>query len=180
MRMFGRLLPRLLEIMREINARFLREVAQRWPGDAERQRRMSIIEEGGEQYRAHGLSGRGRQPFGEWRGRAAFAVADSSICSVIFTSCGRSKFNNKTNGVTPRRWMTWSNPEMSKLISQTIGTDWIYRPRPAEKTCATCRRCRLPRAVARGETGKQDSAWRRWCRAIAASSSTPMRCSTCR
>ena len=123
--MFGRLLPRLLEIVREINARFLREVAQRWPGDAERQHRMSIIEDGGEQYV-----------------RMAYlaVVASHSVNGVAelhsklltqhlfrdFYDLWPDRFNNKTNGVTPRRWMMHSNPDMCKLITQTIGNDWVH------------------------------------------------------
>ena len=122
--MFGRLLPRLLDIIREINARFLAEVAQRWPGDAERQRRMSIIEEGFEpQIRMAYLA----------------VVASASVNGVAelhsrllqqhlfhdFYELWPGKFNNKTNGVTPRRWMTWSNPDLSGLITRTIGEGWV-------------------------------------------------------
>jgi len=123
-RMFGRLLPRLMEIVREINARFLREVALRWPGDVERQRRMAIIEDGHEQHV-----------------RMAYlaVVASHSVNGVAelhsallqqhlfhdFYELWPGKFNNKTNGVTPRRWMAWSNPEMCGLISQAIGKEWI-------------------------------------------------------
>jgi len=119
-RMFGRLLPRLMEIVREINARFIAEVALRWPGDVERQRRMAIIEDGYEQHV-----------------RMAYlaVVASHSVNGVAelhsrllqqhlfhdFYELWPGKFNNKTNGVTPRRWMMWSNPEMCKLISSTIG-----------------------------------------------------------
>ncbi|MBI1174078.1 MAG: glycogen/starch/alpha-glucan family phosphorylase [Sideroxydans sp.] len=121
--MFGRLLPRLLEIVYEINARFLAEVAQRWPGDSERQRRMSIIEEGGEQ---------------QIRMAYLAVVASHSVNGVAelhsrllkqhlfhdFYEIWPGKFNNKTNGVTPRRWMAWSNPELSKLVTKTIGKGW--------------------------------------------------------
>ncbi len=122
--MFGRLLPRLLDIIREINARFLAEVAQRWPGDAERQRRMSIIEEGFEpQIRMAYLA----------------VVASASVNGVAelhsrllqqhlfhdFYELWPGKFNNKTNGVTPRRWIAWSNPDLSGLITRTIGEGWL-------------------------------------------------------
>ena len=122
--MFGRLLPRLLDIIREINARFLAEVAQRWPGDAERQRRMSIIEEGGEpQIRMAYLA----------------VVASASVNGVAelhsrllqqhlfhdFHELWPDKFNSKTNGVTPRRWIAWSNPDLSGLITRTIGEGWL-------------------------------------------------------
>ncbi|MDR2195287.1 MAG: glycogen/starch/alpha-glucan phosphorylase [Gallionellaceae bacterium] len=123
--MFGRLLPRLMEIIREINARFMRDVSQRWPGDVERQRRMSIIEDG---YDPHV--------------RMAYlaVVASMSVNGVAelhsqllrqhlfhdFNELWPEKFNNKTNGVTPRRWMAWSNPELSALISRTLGNDnWL-------------------------------------------------------
>ncbi|MDP2144429.1 MAG: glycogen/starch/alpha-glucan phosphorylase [Gallionella sp.] len=121
--MFGRLLPRLMDIVREINARFIAKVALRYPGDIERQRRMSIIEEGGEQYV-----------------RMAYlaVVACRSVNGVAalhsqllqqqlfhdFYEMWPTKFNNKTNGVTPRRWLSWSNPALGALIDDTIGSDW--------------------------------------------------------
>ena len=122
--MFGRLLPRLLDIVYEINARFLAEVAQHWPGDIARQRRMSIIEEGGEQ---------------QIRMAYLAVVASHSVNGVAelhshllqqhlfhdFYEIWPGKFNNKTNGVTPRRWMAWSNPDLTKLLNQTIGKDWV-------------------------------------------------------
>jgi starch phosphorylase len=125
--MFGRLLPRLLEIIYEINARFLKDVAQHWPGDVERQRRMSIIEEGHDQHI-----------------RMAYLaiVASVSVNGVAelhsellkkylfrdFYELWPKKFNNKTNGVTPRRWMAWANPELSNLITHTLGAEgkgWV-------------------------------------------------------
>ncbi|MBS4098758.1 MAG: glycogen/starch/alpha-glucan phosphorylase [Sulfuricella sp.] len=123
-RMFGRLLPRLLEIIREINARFITEVALRWPGDIDRQRRMSIIEEGDDpQIRMAYLA----------------VVAGCSVNGVAelhsqllqkhlfhdFFELFPTKFNNKTNGVTPRRWLAWSNPRLAALITRTIGDGWI-------------------------------------------------------
>lgn len=122
--MFGRLLPRLLEIVYEINARFLAEVAQRWPGDNERQARMSIIEEGTEK---------------QVRMAYLAVVASMSVNGVAelhsrllqqhlfhdFYELWPHKFNNKTNGVTPRRWMASSNPLLAKLITDTIGPDWV-------------------------------------------------------
>ena len=121
--MFGRLLPRLLDIIHEINARFMEEVSLRWPGDTERQRRMSIIEEG------------------DWpQIRMAYlaVVACHSVNGVAalhsqllqqhlfhdFFELWPGKFNNKTNGVTPRRWMAASNPLLSGLIDRSIGEGW--------------------------------------------------------
>jgi len=122
-RMFGELLPRLLEIIYEINARFLSKVAQRWPGDTARQQRMSLIEDGYEpQVRMAYLA----------------IVACFSVNGVAalhtdllkkglfrdFYELWPGKFNNKTNGVTPRRWLAHCNPELSALISEKIGEDW--------------------------------------------------------
>jgi starch phosphorylase len=122
--MFERLLPRLSEIIFEINARFMMQVATRWPGDVERQRRMSIIEEGDERHI-----------------RMAYmaVVASVSVNGVAglhtsllqqhmfrdFYELWPEKFNNKTNGVTSRRWMVSSNPAMSSLITRSIGDGWI-------------------------------------------------------
>jgi starch phosphorylase len=122
--MFGRLLPRLLDIVYEINARFLAEVSLRWPGDSDRQQRMSIIEEGQEK---------------QVRMAYLAVVASMSVNGVAelhsrllqqhlfhdFYELWPSRFNNKTNGVTPRRWMASSNPELSKLITSVIGSGWI-------------------------------------------------------
>ena len=122
--MFRSLLPRLLEIIYEINARFLAEVSLRWPGDIDRQRRMSIIEEGD-------------TPMVRM---AYLAIVGSfSINGVAelhsrllkeglfrdFYELWPHKFNNKTNGVTQRRWLTMCNPGLSGLISERIGDGWI-------------------------------------------------------
>jgi len=123
-RMFRQLLPRLLDIIFEINARFLAEVARRWPGDHDRQRRMSIIEEGGE-------------PMVRM---AYLAIAASfSVNGVAelhsrllteglfrdFYDIWPGKFNNKTNGVTPRRWLAACNPGLAGLITKSIGDSWV-------------------------------------------------------
>ena len=121
--MFGRLLPRLLDIIYEINAHFMEEVSRRWPGDTERECRMSIVEECGvPQIRMAYLA----------------VVACHSVNGVAalhshllqqhlfhdFFELWPDKFNNKTNGVTPRRWMASSNPMLSNLIDQNIGQGW--------------------------------------------------------
>ncbi len=121
--MFGRLLPRLLDIIYEINARFLEQVSLRWPGDVARMRRMSIIEEGNQpQVRmaylaivsCHSVNG--------------VAALHSALLQQYlfhdFYELWPDKFNNKTNGVTPRRWLAWSNPELSALIDASIGEGW--------------------------------------------------------
>ncbi len=122
--MFRRLLPRLLDIIYEINARFIAEIAQRWPGDTDRIARMSLIEEGSEP-----------------RVRMAYLaiVASYSVNGVAalhsrllteglfrdFAELWPEKFNNKTNGVTQRRWLYACNEDLSDLITSKIGNDWI-------------------------------------------------------
>jgi starch phosphorylase len=122
--MFRELLPRLLEIIFEINRRFLLEVAQRWPGDVVRQREMSIIEEGHEpQIRMAYLA----------------IVGSSSVNGVAalhtqllqqglfrdFYALWPHKFVNKTNGVTPRRWLAFCNPGLASLLTKHIGDGWV-------------------------------------------------------
>lgn len=122
--LFEHLLPRLLQIIYEINARFLRMVAMKWPGDTQRQRRMSIIEEGEvRQIRMAYLAIVG-----------SFSVNGVAALHSRLLSCGLfrdfyelwpERFNNKTNGVTPRRWVAYANPGMSALITEKIGHDWV-------------------------------------------------------
>ncbi len=122
--LFERLLPRLLEIIYEINARFLREVSLKWPGDVERQRRMSIIEEGGmRQVRMAWLA-----IVGSFSVNGVAALHSRLLKEGLFrdfVDLWPDKFNNKTNGVTPRRWVAHANPGMSALISSQIGDDWV-------------------------------------------------------
>ena len=121
---FGRVLPRLLQIIYEINAHFLEEVRIRFLGDDERIMRMSIIDESGERYvrmahlacvGSHAING------------VAALHSELLKTDVLkdFYELWPQKFSNKTNGVTPRRWMVLSNPRLSDLISQRIGTGWI-------------------------------------------------------
>ncbi|MCL5975505.1 MAG: glycogen/starch/alpha-glucan phosphorylase [Gammaproteobacteria bacterium] len=124
--LFGRLLPRILEIIYEINARFLREVANHWPGDKERLARMSIIEEGSQQQvrMAH------LAIIGSFSVNGVAALHSELLKKGLFEDFYQlwpEKFNNKTNGVTQRRWMAWCNPVLSQLITETIGDKWITR-----------------------------------------------------
>ena len=133
--MFGRLLPRVLEIIFEINARFLSEVAQRWPGDKERLARMSIIEEGHQQnVRMAHLA-----IVGSFSVNGVAALHSELLQKGLFHDFYElwpGKFNNKTNGVTQRRWMAWCNPELTELISKTIGDQWITNLSQLEKLAA--------------------------------------------
>jgi starch phosphorylase len=122
--LFERLLPRLLEIIYEINAHFLREVSMKWPGDIDRQRRMSIIEEGGvRQVRMAWLA-----IVGSFSVNGVAALHSRLLKEGLFrdfVDLWPDKFNNKTNGVTPRRWVAHANPGMSALISSQIGEGWV-------------------------------------------------------
>ncbi|MBD0334533.1 MAG: glycogen/starch/alpha-glucan family phosphorylase, partial [Cyanobacteria bacterium Co-bin13] len=122
--LFGRLLPRHLEIIFDINARFLEQVQLKFPGDRERIARMSLIDESGERYvRMANLACAGSL--------AINGVADlhSELLKKTvlrdFYELSPEKFSNKTNGVTPRRWIVLSNPRMTRLISSKIGDSWI-------------------------------------------------------
>jgi glycogen phosphorylase len=121
---FGGILPRHLQIIKEINAQFLQEVRARFPGDEARIARMSLIDESGERYvrmaylacvGSHAING------------VAGLHSDLLKRDVLkdFYELWPHKFSNKTNGVTPRRWLVLSNPRLSDLISEHIGTDWI-------------------------------------------------------
>jgi len=122
--MFARLLPRVLEIIYEINARFLSEVARHWPGDKQRQSRLSIIEEGDHQHvrMAH------LAIVGSFSVNGVAALHSELLQKGLFNDFYQlwpHKFNNKTNGVTQRRWLAWCNPKLGTLITNTIGDQWI-------------------------------------------------------
>jgi len=123
-RMLKELLPRLLDIIYEINARFLAEVALRWPGDVARQARMSLIEEGPDPHV--------RMAFlaivGSFSVNGVAALHSDLLQRELFKDFFElwpHKFNNKTNGVTPRRWLAHCNTPLSNLITQAIGPKWI-------------------------------------------------------
>jgi starch phosphorylase len=122
--LFGRLLPRVLDIIFEINARFLSEVSAKWPGDKQRLQRMSLIEEGHEQYvRMANLA-----IVGSFSINGVASLHSELLQKGLFNDFFQlwpEKFNNKTNGVTQRRWMAWCNPILSDLITETIGKSWI-------------------------------------------------------
>jgi starch phosphorylase len=122
-RLFQRMLPRLLEIIFEINARFLTQVAARWPGDLERLRRMSLIEEGYEQQvRMAYLA-----IVGSFSINGVAELHSSLLTQGLFRDFYElwpERFNNKTNGITPRRWLEACNPRLGSLISEAIGEGW--------------------------------------------------------
>ena len=122
--LFRSLLPRLLEIIFEINARFLREVSNRWPGQIDRQERLSIIEEGPEpMVRMAHLA-----IVGSFSVNGVAELHTELLKKGLlkdFCELWPKKFNNKTNGVTQRRWLRSCNRPLSTLISQAIGDRWI-------------------------------------------------------
>jgi glycogen phosphorylase len=122
--LFRQLLPRLLDIIFEINARFLKEVSSKWPGDIERLRRMSIIEEGDNpQVRMAYLA-----IVGSFSVNGVAALHSQLLVEGLFRDFYElwpHKFNNKTNGVTPRRWLVWCNPGLRALISEKIGDEFV-------------------------------------------------------
>jgi glycogen/starch/alpha-glucan phosphorylases len=122
--LFGSLLPRHLEIIYEINRRFLDQVRERYPGDDQRCRRMSLIDEQGERYvrmahlacvGSHAING------------VAELHSELLKKDVLrdFYEWMPEKFTNVTNGVTPRRFLAVSNSKLSRLICSKIGESWI-------------------------------------------------------
>ena len=122
--MMERLLPRHLQIIYEINGRFLQKISAMFPGDIERLQRMSLIDESGERY---------------VRMANMCLVASSSVNGVAelhtqilkdslfrdFHEIMPEKFLNVTNGITPRRWLLKANPSLAQLITDRIGDSWI-------------------------------------------------------
>jgi glycogen phosphorylase len=121
---FGRVLPRILQIIYEINAHFLEEVRIRFLNDDARIVRMSIIDESGGRFvRMAHLACVGSHAI-----NGVAALHSELLKSDVlkdFYELWPHKFSNKTNGVTPRRWMVLSNPKLSELISEHIGDGWI-------------------------------------------------------
>ncbi|HKG20746.1 MAG TPA: glycogen/starch/alpha-glucan phosphorylase, partial [Blastocatellia bacterium] len=122
--LFEHVLPRHYQIIQEIDRRFLARVAEVWPGDEARLKRMSIIDEGGEkQVRMAHLAMVGSHSV---NGVAALhsELIKTSLASD-FHALWPEKFNNKTNGVTQRRWLLKANPGLASLITRMIGPGWI-------------------------------------------------------
>ena len=121
--MFRRLLPRLLDIIYEINARFIADIGQHWPGDNDRIRRMSLIQEGADpMIRMAYLA-----IVGSFSINGVAELHSRLLREGLFRDFAElwpERFNNKTNGVTQRRWLAACNPGLSSLISETIGDQW--------------------------------------------------------
>ncbi|MEB3174494.1 MAG: glycogen/starch/alpha-glucan phosphorylase [Cyanobacteriota bacterium] len=122
--LFGYLLPRHLEIIYEINRRFLDLVRIKYPRDGEKLARLSLIDEGGEKYvRMAHLACVGSHAINGVAQLHSELLKETVLKD--FYELWPEKFSNKTNGVTPRRWMVLSNPRLSQLITNHIGQSWI-------------------------------------------------------
>ncbi len=119
-----RLLPRLMEIIYKINEMFLHQISLKWPGDTARQARMSLIEESHDKHvRMAYLA-----IIGSFSVNGVAALHSRLLCEGLFKDFYElwpHKFNNKTNGVTPRRWIASANPALRSLLNQTIGGGWL-------------------------------------------------------
>jgi len=122
--LFEKLLPRHLEILYEINSRFLGTVSKSFPNDIQKIRNVSIFEEGStKQIRMANLS-----IVGSFSINGVSKLHTEILKNKVFKDfydIWPEKFNNKTNGITQRRWLLQSNPELSKLITESIGDKWI-------------------------------------------------------
>jgi starch phosphorylase len=122
--LFEQVLPRHLQIIYEINHRFLEDVRHRYPGDVERHRRMSIVdEEDGRRLRMAHLA-----VIGSHRVNGVSEVHTELMKETIFAdfaALAPEKIINVTNGITPRRWLNQANPGLAALISEHIGNGWI-------------------------------------------------------
>ncbi|ODU02664.1 MAG: glycogen phosphorylase [Pseudonocardia sp. SCN 72-86] len=122
--MFGESLPRHLEIVFEINRRFLDEVAARFPGDDDRLRRMSLIgEDGAKSVRMAHLATVGSHAVNGVAALHSELLKDSVLRD--FHEMWPERFSNKTNGVTPRRFVALSNPGLRRLLDRTVGDGWL-------------------------------------------------------
>ena len=130
--MFGRLLPRLLSIVYEINRRFLRDVSVRFLKDDTRLSEMSIIEEGAEkQVRMAHLAIVGSKYVNGVAQLHSRLLKEKALKN--FYEMYPHRFGNKTNGITPRRWLLAANPLLSDLIIRHIGKEWIADLNQLEK-----------------------------------------------
>ncbi len=133
--LFEWLLPRHMQIVYEINARFLRDVANQYPGDNDRLRRMSLIDESSpKMVRMAYLA-----LVGSHSVNGVSALHSHLLKTELFKDfydVYPERFNNKTNGITHRRWLLNANPALSGLITEAIGGEWVADLRRLEKLAA--------------------------------------------
>lgn len=128
------LLPRIYMIIEEINERFCRELWEKYPGDFERIHKMAIVADG--QVKMAHLAIAGSHSVN------GVAKIHTEILKKremnLFYEAFPQKFNNKTNGITHRRWLLNANPKLAKLICESIGSKWIQRPKELIKIIQFC------------------------------------------
>jgi starch phosphorylase len=137
---FELMLPRHLQIIYEINRQLLDDVRNRFPGDEERVQRVSLIDDAGRKVRMANLAIVGSHSTNGVAALHSELLRKTTVkdLAAIFPE----RFNNKTNGVTPRRWLLLANPALSQLITEAIGDRWItdlgqlslLRPLAADKS----------------------------------------------
>ncbi|KWV41641.1 maltodextrin phosphorylase [Rhizobium altiplani] len=130
-RWFELMLPRHLEIILEIDRRLREEVQTRWPGDNGRIERIAIVEQGNHLVRMAHLAIAGSHStngVAEIHSKLLRNVTVSDLAELY-----PDRFNNKTNGVTPRRWLLLSNPGLAECISEAIGDRWIANATDLER-----------------------------------------------
>jgi len=122
--LFSRVLPRHLNIIYQINQHFMNDIQERYPGDIAKMNRMSLFEENHAKYiRMANLS-----IIGSHSTNGVAELHSSILREKVFSDFHEmfpDRFNNKTNGITPRRWLKACNPELSKLITEYIGDSWV-------------------------------------------------------
>jgi starch phosphorylase len=122
--LFGSLLPRHLELIYEINRRFLQQVRIKYPGNEEVLRRVSIIDEDG----AKAVRMAHLATIASHHVNGVAALHSNLVKSELFPDFAAlwpEKFTNVTNGVTPRRWMALSNPRLANLLNEVLGEGWL-------------------------------------------------------
>ena len=149
--LFGSLLPRHLEIVDDINRRHLEKVRVKFPADEERVKRLSLINEEGEKFvRMAHLAALGSHAI---NGVAALhtELLKTHVLSDFY-ALTPEKFSNKTNGVTPRRWMVLGNPRLASLLTARLGAGWardLEKLRKLEPMVGDAEFCEEWRAIKR-------------------------------
>jgi len=124
LKLFGSLLPRHLELIYEINRRFLQQVRFKYPGNEQILRQLSIIDEDG----AKAVRMAHLATVASHHVNGVAALHSELVRTQLFKNFANlwpHKFTNVTNGVTPRRWMALANPELSKLLTTALGDGWV-------------------------------------------------------
>ena len=151
---FQEMLPRQLEIIYEINRRFLDDVRRRYPGDEARVERVSLIEEGPEdKVRMANLA-----IVGSHSTNGVAAIHSGLLRTTTVKDLAEifpERFNNKTNGVTPRRWLLLANPGLSRIIADVIGNGWTTEFDEIAKLKPAAERSGFPSILPAGQARRQ-------------------------